>query len=82
MSTQTFWDNQQQVVENFYELLYTNFTEADRLIQDDENFEHVLTYNACYQLYQEHCKEQAEYDREQYLMVSQMHVWWTHMRLT
>lgn len=54
---QTFINQQQEVVENFYWLLQHDFTEADRLIQSDENFDHVNTFNACYTLYQEHLKE-------------------------
>lgn len=49
-------DQQQEVVQNFFWLLNNDFTEADRLIESDENFDHINTFNACYTLYQEHLK--------------------------
>ena len=59
--------NQQEVVANFYNLLHDDFTEADRLIQSDNNFGNIITFNACYDLYQQHIADKRENDREMFI---------------
>lgn len=65
--TDAFWQKQQEVFENFAELLVDDFHQADLLIQDETNFDHVTTFNRCYNLYTEFVADNIFWQQEQYL---------------
>ena len=71
--TDSFWSNQQAVVEDFSRLLDEDFTKADELVQSDENFDHVNTFNACYELYGRYVKEFAEQSNDEFTNQTQKH---------
>lgn len=62
-----YWFLQQEIVQNFADLLKENFSKADELIASDDNFDNVITYNACYTLYQQHLAQATEAHQEDYL---------------
>ena len=71
--TDSFWANQQAVVEDFSRLLDEDFTKADDLIQSDENFDHINTFNACYELYKQSVKDHAEQSNDELINQIQKH---------
>ena len=70
MHTDYFWKRQQQIVENFTDLVEgDNITEADKVVTDmeDDKEMHPSTYFECRKIYDEFVNEATKFHNDEHL---------------
>lgn len=81
LQTEAHWQNQQDIIERFADLLAFDFTLADTQlalysseVERDKADVHILTYEAMQKLYEQHVRDHDEAYKDDYITRQHMTV--------